>query len=122
MIGTSKEYQEITQGPHHSVALVEVYQNDKLVKILAAHDGAVDADKNNAILRRFDAKVTDPTGALTPEGIRDLLAPFGTIIKLYRGVKIPVVIQVFQIFSTDAAWNTGTFNRTAADNGDLIIQ
>lgn len=121
MIRTSSQFQQVVQGPHHHTARIEVVRDDVVVRTLDAHDGSVDADRNNAIMRRFACKVSDPTGELTPEGIRDLLAPFGTILRFYRGVKIPVIVQVVVVKDTSADWTGGTRSNTVADNGDLVL-
>lgn len=92
-----------------------------MVRTLAVHSGSVDADRAGRILRRFDAVVADPTGELTPAGIRDLLAPFGTELRLYLGVQVPIVVRVTYVADTDADWNAGTPDDMVADGGDLVL-
>lgn len=121
MIPVSDDYKRVTQSPHDAIARVDIYLNDVFIMSLPIHDGSVDSDRNADIRGRFDCKISDPTGSLVPKGIRDILAPFGTVLKIFKGVRIPVIIQVTQVFNTDADWNSGTKTRTAADNGDLII-
>lgn len=122
MIGVSEQFQRAVKGPHQHVALVEVVQNGAVVRTLAIHAGAVDADRSNRILRRFTASVADPTGELTPASIRDLLAPFGTVLRIHRGVRIPVVTRLVDIDETAARWAEGTRVNTVADaGGDLVL-
>jgi hypothetical protein len=66
--------------------------------------------------------VADATGELTPAGLRDELAPFGTIIKIHRGVVVPTIAQNVAIFDVAADWNTGTRSGTSiAENGDPVL-
>lgn len=122
MIPTSDAFKEISSSPHTAISKMEVYYNDALVAVLFPHEGQVDTDRNAAIIRTFDCKLSDPDGTLTPHGIRDLLAPFGTVVKLYRGLKTPQLISVIRLDTSDADWNTGTLMFTRAEFGDLIIQ
>lgn len=122
MIGVSTEFRAAVSGPHEHVALVEVEQDGAVVRTLAVHDGSVDADRSNRILRRFTAAVSDPAGELTPAGIRDLLAPFGTVLRLYRGVRIPQVVRVTDVDDVQAQWAEGTrVGTSATDGGDLVL-
>lgn len=122
MIGTSSEFQEQVSGPHEHVAYAEVERDGAIIDKLAVHSGSVDADRSGRILRRFEAGVADPTGRLTPEGVRDLLAPFGTIVRLYRGVRIPMVVTMRDVDDTAADWTAGTRDGTIANSeGDLVL-
>ena len=122
MIGTSPEFQVAVRGPHLHVARVDVVRDGAVVRTLDVHRGSVDADRSNRILRRFDAQVADAAGELTPAGIRDLLAPFGVVLRLYRGVRIPVVTRLSAIDDTQAQWAAGTRSGTSADpGGDLVL-
>lgn len=122
MIGHSEELARTVRGPHTSVALVEVVRDGAVIRTLAVHHGEVDGDRSNRILRRFSAKVADPTGELTPAGIRDLLAPFGTELRLYRGALIPGVQTFTDVDDTAAQWADGTRVGTVADAaGDLVL-
>lgn len=122
MIGISEEFARAVAGPHEHVALVEVVRDGAVVRTLAVHAGSVDADRSNRILRRFAAAVADPDGELTPEGIRDLLAPFGTVLRIYRGVRIPVVAAVRDVDDTQAEWAAGTRVNTVTNvSGELVL-
>lgn len=112
----------MVRAAHEHRALVVVVRDGAVVRTLAVVRGSVDADRSGRILRRFDAVVTDPTGELTPAGIRDLLAPFGTELRLYRGVRVPDQTHLVDIFDTQAQWDTGTRSGTVADSvGDLVL-
>jgi hypothetical protein len=122
MQGTSREFQEVVCSSHDGIAEVEIVRNDVLIGTLDCIDGSMDADRSARYLRRFEAKLTDPTGELTPGDIRDLLAPFGTEVRLRRGARVPVTVQERILADTSAQWNRGTFENTAVVDGDLIIR
>ncbi len=122
MIGTSAGFQAVVSHAHEHTALVEVVRDGAVVRTLAVHSGSVDADRSGRILRRFDCTVTDADGELTPAGIRDLLAPFGTELRLYRGVRVPHIQQIVNVFDTQTEWDLGTRSNTQADaGGDLTL-
>lgn len=120
MIGTSDGFQEQVKQSHVSVAKVEVVQNGAVVLTLAVHSGQVDADRTAAQLRRFDAQVADPDGTLTPAGVRDVLAPFGTLVRPYRGVRVPDIAESDATFVAQADWLTGTSMSTVATVGGAL--
>lgn len=122
MIGTSEAFREAVSTAHEHVALVEVVDDGAVVSTLRVHSGSVDADRSNRILRRFECAVSDPDGTLTPEGIRDLLAPFGRTLRLHRGVRIPMVVAVTDVDDTPTEWAAGTRTDTVANaEGDLVL-
>lgn len=122
MIPVSEDFADEVRRPHSSIARVEVVRDDVVVRTLAVLSGTVEADRSGRILRRFSASVADPTGELTPAGIRDLLAPFGTIVRMYRGVRIPVINMTTQITDSTAQWDAGTKAGTIASaSGDLVL-
>jgi hypothetical protein len=120
MIGTSQEFQDAVRRSHNPVAKVEVVQDGAVVRTLDVHAGQVDADRTAAQMRRFTAQVADPTGELTPARIRDLLAPFGTVLRLYRGVRIQEISEVSDDDSTQAQWAQGTLTYLVATSGNAL--
>lgn len=73
----------------HRVALAcEVYDSGMLAATLNPTDGKVTVDAKNALRRRCDVTLVDPTGTLTPERATDLLTPYGNELRLYRGVHL----------------------------------
>lgn len=121
MIGTSVGFQREVRQSHVAASKVEIIQNGQVVLTLAVHGGSVDADRTAAQLRRFTAQVADPDGSLTPEGLRDKLAPFGTLARVYRGVRVPAISETEEIFVTATDWATGTFDHTVATGGVLQL-
>jgi len=110
VIGTSEAFQAAVRGPHTAVCKVEVVRDGAVVATLDVHDGSVDADRSAAQLRRFTAEVADPRGELTPRYLRDMLTPFGTQVRLFRGVLLPGVRTVSHEFAGTADWVTGLSN------------
>lgn len=122
MIGTSDAFKSAVSTAHEHVAFAEVVQDNAVIRTLPVHSGSVDADRSNRILRRFECALADADGALTPEGIRDLLAPFGTTVRLHRGVRIPTVTTITVVDDSPADWAAGTRIGTVANaEGDLVL-
>lgn len=122
MIGTSGDFDRLVKTTHQHIAKVEVHRDGVQVQTLNVHAGSVDADRNNKLMRRFNASVADPDGLLTPEGIRDLLAPFGTELHLFTGISIPIVIDFVSLNEAADDWNSGTgFGVTVNGSGYLVM-
>jgi hypothetical protein len=122
MLGTSPEFRDAVRAPHQHVARVEVLRDGAVIRTLDVHGGSVDADRSNRILRRFEATVADPTGELTPGDMRDLLAPFGTEVRLYRGVRVAVITDATDVDTTPEQWAEGEhINTIAHSSGDLVL-
>jgi hypothetical protein len=86
------------------VQQVDVIQNGKVVDNLAIHAGSVSADRTAAQMRTFEIEVSDPNGTLTPEGMTSTLAPFGTRVQLYKGVRISNVEVQAVFYGTATSW------------------
>lgn len=122
MIGCSAEFKALVVKSHVPKTTAEVWRHGQFIRFLDVHAGAVDADINNTIMRRFTASVSDPDGQLTPSNLSDLLSPFGTIIKLFRGVSIPIITKISVITTTQVDWTGGQRNGTIGNsNGDLVL-
>ena len=124
MIGASREFNDLVQAPGQTiVARVDVQQLGAIVRTLPIHSGQVEADRSNKTLRRFSCEVADPDGQLTPDNLRDLLMPFGTLLRPYRGLRIPIVDHAIDRDDTGPAWTAGERSGTRADpdSGDLIL-
>jgi len=107
MLGITREFALLVKGSHQHICRVDVLQEGVVVISLQVHAGTVDADRNNKYMRRFTATVADPDQTLTPATIRDLLAPFGTILKLYLGVRVPVIAEFVSLNETADDWSEG---------------
>lgn len=104
MQSRSPEFDATIVDSHTAVAQCSVIQNGKVVDELAVHAGAVTADRTAAQMRTFEVVLSDPSGTLTPEGMTSELAPFGTRIQLYKGVRISNVQVQAQFFGTQNSW------------------
>jgi hypothetical protein len=113
MQGFTAEFAQTVQQSHTAVVLAEVIQNGKVVATLDVHAGSVQADRTAAQLRTMQFEIVDPTGNLTPTGMSSLLAPFGTRIQLYRGVRIKNVETLSAVYGGANSWlpqTTGDMN------------
>jgi len=126
MQGRSPEFDATITKPHVAVQQVEVIQNGKVVDQLAIHAGSVTADRTAAQMRNFEVEVSDPNGTLTPLGMTSELAPFGTRVQLYKGVRISNVEVQAVFYGTATSWvpsgaSTGTLSGTLVDPSDGSI-
>lgn len=106
MQGTSDAFQAAVVTDHTAVCRVDVIQDSKVVRSLNVHAGSVQADRTAAQMRSFTVDVSDPDGTLTPNGISALLAPFGTRLQLYRGVRIENDQTVSALYNAPSSWTT----------------
>lgn len=108
MRGTSDAFDAAVVESHQAICHVDVLQNGKVIQQLNVHAGSVKADRTAAQMRSFDVEVSDPDGTLTPDGISALLAPFGTRLQLYRGVRIENVQTLAAFYNTQSSWSVFT--------------
>ncbi|WP_189951483.1 DUF5047 domain-containing protein [Streptomyces roseolus] len=54
---------------------------------LPATDGQVDVDRSAAVRRKLSCQCIDPLGLLTPRDEGELLTPYGTELRAYRGIE-----------------------------------
>jgi len=79
----------LTQS-HEKAQRVEVLQGGEVKAVLAVVvDGSVKVARGDAIRRSVDLTLVDETGDLTPRTARDLLAPRGTELRVWRGIVLP---------------------------------
>lgn len=74
---------------HRIATKAEVYLAGVYQTTLSLTDGNVTV-QDQSIRRRCTVTMQDPTGALVPKTLADLLSPGGAEVKLYRGVSYPV--------------------------------
>lgn len=86
---TTSRFSEVLLRPSRRWASkVEVLYAGELVTTLSVVvDGSVEFD-DVAVRRSCSIRMVDPLGILTPSSARDLLAPKGTEIRLYRGLEV----------------------------------
>jgi hypothetical protein len=71
---------------HHVVSWVDVVSSTGETKRLSATGGSVTEDATAEVRRRCSLSCYDATGDLTPKSAEDLLTPYGTEVRPYRGV------------------------------------
>jgi hypothetical protein len=125
MQGRSPQFDATVRKSHRAVPRVDIIQDAKVVDQLAVHSGSVTADRTAAQMRSFEIEVSDPNGTLTPDGMTSTLAPFGTRMQLWRGVRISNV-EIESAFYNDAgSWvpsgaSTGTLASVKVDTDGSI--
>lgn len=120
MRGTSDAFKASVVTDHQAISKVDVVRDGKVIRTLAVHSGSVKADRTAAQMRSFEVEVSDLDGTLTPDGISALLAPFGTRLQLYRGVRIQNVQTLVSFHNTQSSWSVSTefgqLNGTVGDS------
>lgn len=81
-------YREIRKS-HTAVSFVDIISPDQESIRLPLTDGWVDVDRTAQIRRHLTASGVDPTGILTPRKNGEILTPYGTEMRAYRGVIYP---------------------------------
>jgi hypothetical protein len=125
MQGHSDQFAAAVRKLHTAVCRVDVIQDGKVVAQLPVHAGSVTADRTAAQMRSFETEVADPSGVLLPEGMDSMLAPFGTRIQLYRGVRLSSVDTQAVFYNNAASWvpsgtSTGVLNSVKVSSGGTI--
>lgn len=124
MQGHSSGFAQTVRKSHTAVCQVDAIQDGKVVQQLAVHAGSVTADRTAAQMRSFDVEVSDPTRTLTPAGMTSLLAPFGTRLQLWRGVRLVDSETRAALHNTADTWavNTGVMDGvTVGPDGSLVL-
>ena len=91
MWATTKEYDEtILSGSRRWATKFEIlYGSDVIMASDVVIDGYVGLD-NIAVRRELHVSFVDADGLLTPASARDMLAPKGTELRVWRGLYIPM--------------------------------
>jgi hypothetical protein len=99
----------------------KIEYNGKDVGNLRLTGGEVRVDMAALVRRTLSGTVGHPD--LIPKGAADVLNPtVGALLYPEVGVELERNTRAARIWNSDAAWNTGTHNRTAAQSGDLVIE
>jgi hypothetical protein len=128
MQGRSSQFDATIQKPHTAVPRADVIQDGKVVDQLAVHAGSVSADRTAAQMRTFEVEVSASEGSpLIPVGMTSELAPFGTRMQLWRGVRISNVQTQAVLYNAANPWvvsgtSTGVLNSVKVDgSGNLTL-
>jgi hypothetical protein len=107
--GSSKTFQTTSvRSGQTAICRVDVIREGRVVAQLTIHRGSVTADRTAAQMRNFEVEVSDPDGVLTPEGMASLLAPFGTRLQLWRGLRLQDVTSLVFYANSAPAWQVTT--------------
>lgn len=83
---TDEFYERIRLG-HEVISYVEMIAPDQEAKLLAVLEGEVACDRSAQVRRSLNCRVVDPTGEITPRATGEVLTPYGTELRAYRGIR-----------------------------------
>lgn len=83
---TDRFYEAIRKS-HTIISWIDVISPDQEIIRLPAIDGQVDVDRTAAHRRKLSCQCIDPLGIVTPRTEGELLTPYGTELRAYRGVR-----------------------------------
>lgn len=98
---------------HEVFSYIDVIGPTNARKRLTATGGGVTEDATAEVRRRCSVTCVDATGELTPKGAEDLLTPYGTELRPYRGVRYAdgtvevMPLGVFRISQVDVDDSVG---------------
>jgi hypothetical protein len=87
MARQTDRFYETIRGSHQIISWIDVIAPDQEVIRLPAIDGQVDVDRSAAIRLKISCQCIDPTGLITPRTEGEILTPYGTELRAYRGVR-----------------------------------
>lgn len=129
-IATAKFLAEIRRS-HQVYSYVDVISPTNEVKRLTATGGGVTEDATADIRRRCSITCVDADGTLTPMGAEDLLTPYGTELRPYRGVEyadgttevMPLgVFRISQVDIDDSVGGSPDIRIEAFDRSRTVIR
>lgn len=83
---TDDFYNEISIS-HTAISYVDLVTPDLEIIRLEATDGTVDVDRTAQYRRHITCSATDSSGTLTPRATGEVLTPYGSELRAYRGVR-----------------------------------
>lgn len=83
---TDRFYDEIKRS-HTVISYVDVIAPDLETVRLTLIDGSVSCDRTAQVRRSMTASAVDPYGLITPRATGEVLTPYGTELRPYRGVQ-----------------------------------
>lgn len=127
MQGHSAEFDAALRKSHTATSRCDLISDGKVIRQLEVHAGSVTADRTAAQMRSFGVDILDRDGTLLPTGMGSDLAPFGSRIQLYRGVRLAAVntISLLRGVGISPSWapaGAGVMNGVKVDtDGGLIL-
>lgn len=83
---TDEFYYRIRRS-HEVISYVEMIAPDQEARTLKVLDGEVSCDRTAQVRRSLNCRVVDPTGEITPRSTGEVLTPYGTELRAYRGIR-----------------------------------
>jgi hypothetical protein len=125
MQGRSLAFDATVVNSHTAVQAVDIIQDGKVVLQPQVHSGSATADRTQDQMRSMEVELSDPTGTLTPTDMYSILAPFGTRVQLFKGVRIRSVDTRASFYGTQQSWlpsgaSTGVMNGVKVDSTGAI--
>lgn len=87
MTTQTDEFYKRLRLSHEVVSYVEMIAPDQEAVPLTALEGDVAVDRSAQVRRSLNCRVIDPTGTITPRETGEVLTPYGTLLRAYRGIK-----------------------------------
>lgn len=131
MEAATDEFLAEIRKSHHVVSYVDVTSPTGETQRLSATGGSVTEDATAEIRRRCSLSCYDATGELTPKTAEDLLTPYGTEVRPWRGVKyadgreelIPLgVFRIAQVDVDDSVGGSPDIKLEAYDRSRTVIR
>lgn len=83
---TDEFYRRIRRS-HNVVSYVELIAPDQEAQPLRVLEGEVSVDRTAQVRRSLNCRVVDPVGDITPRETGEILTPYGTELRAYRGIE-----------------------------------
>jgi len=83
---TDEFYRRIRRS-HNVISRVELIAPDQEAQPLRVLEGEVAVDRTAQVRRSLNCRVIDPTGKITPRETGEILTPYGTELRAYRGIE-----------------------------------
>lgn len=81
------EFYERIRASHNIVSYVEMIAPDQEARRLEIVEGDVSCDRSAQVRRSLGCRVVDPLGQVTPRETGEVLTPYGTELRAYRGIE-----------------------------------
>jgi hypothetical protein len=87
-VGTqTDEFYERIRLSHEVISYVDMIAPDQEIQKLLITEGDVSCDRSAQVRRSMNARLVDPTGRITPRTTGEVLTPYGTELRPYRGIR-----------------------------------
>lgn len=123
MDGRSARFFREIKKSHTAFAYVDCTSANNETVRLVALGGEVQIDRTANVRRRMTLTCADPLGELTPERAGDILTPYGTELRPYRGVMYDdgtvevCALGVFRISQVTVTDDSGTGSASSGTGG-----